>query len=85
MKVQQPRDRGLRRIGVVTAALAATGVVGAGVAAIAAHADTVTTTHSTGTSTTTKSTGTTTTTQNTSQGTVSSGTGSVPQAQSGGS
>lgn len=77
MSGRQPgpsREQGLRRAGLITAALAATGLVGAGAVAIAAHADT----------TTTSTTNTTTTTTSTSP-TVSDGSGSVPQVQSGGS
>lgn len=69
------RDRGLRRAGLVTAVIAAGGIVGTGAVALIAHAD--------ATAATTATTSTTTTTDNNSS--VTDGSGSVPQAQSGGS
>lgn len=68
------RDRGLRRAGLVTAVIAAGGIVGTGAVALIAHADTTAAT---------TTTSTTTTTDNNSS--VTDGSGSVPQAQSGGS
>jgi hypothetical protein len=73
------RDRGLRRIGLVTACLAAAGVVGTGAAAYLAHADSL------ATSTTTSTTTGTTTDGVSSSGSVSSGNGTAPQARSAGS
>jgi hypothetical protein len=72
------RDRGLRRAGLVTAVIAAGGIVGTGAVAFIAHADTTA-----ATTATTESTSTTTTTDDNSS--VTDGSGSIPQAQSGGS
>jgi hypothetical protein len=78
MNQQTPggRERGLRRAGLITAMLAVAGVVGSGMVAVVAHADTVAKSTSTTDST---STSTTTTPS------VSAGSGLAPQAQSAGS
>jgi hypothetical protein len=76
MNQQTPggRERGLRRAGLITAMLAVAGVVGSGMVAVVAQADTVA-----------KSTSTTGGTSTTTTPSVSAGSGSVPQAQSAGS
>jgi hypothetical protein len=76
MSQQTPRERGLRKAGLITAMLAAAGVVGSGAVAVLAHADTVAQRASTSTS------GSTST--QTSTPTVNAGSGSAPQAQSAG-
>jgi hypothetical protein len=65
----------------ITAALAAGGIVGSGAVAFIAHADTAATTATTGTAETTE----TATSTSAADSTVTDGGGSAPQAQSGGS
>jgi hypothetical protein len=84
------RERGLRRAGMITAVLAAAGVVGSGAVAVLAHADTVaqsttSTGTSTGTSAGTSDDSTSAGSTDSGSGGVTSGSGSVPQAQSAGS
>jgi len=76
MNQQTPggRERGLRRAGLITAMLAVAGVVGSGMVAVVAHADTVA-----------KSTSTAGSTSTTTTPSVSAGSGLAPQAQSAGS
>ena len=76
MNQQTPggRERGLRRAGLITAMLAVAGVVGSGMVAVVAHADTVA-----------KSTSTAGSTSTTTTPSVSAGSGAAPQAQSAGS
>jgi hypothetical protein len=88
MNQQTPggRERGLRRAGLITAMLAVAGVVGSGMVAVVAHADTVAkSTSTTGSTSTTDSTSTTGGTSTTTTPSVSAGSGLVPQAQSAGS
>jgi hypothetical protein len=86
MNQQTPggRERGLRKAGLITAMLAVAGVVGSGMVAVVAHADTVAKSTSTTDSTSTTG-GTSTSTSTTTTPSVSAGSGLVPQAQSAGS
>jgi hypothetical protein len=78
------RERGLRRAAIVTAVVAAGGIVGSGAVALIAHADTAAGTTAT-THTTTNGSSTSTSTGTSGNGAVTDGGDSVPQAQSGGS
>jgi hypothetical protein len=84
MNQQTPggRERGLRRAGLITAMLAVAGVVGSGMVAVVANADTVA--KSTSTTDSTSTTGSTSTSTTTTPS-VSAGSGLAPQAQSAGS
>jgi hypothetical protein len=81
------RDRGLRRVGLITATLAAGGIVGTAAVAVAAHAATTsaTTNSTTNSDTTSGDSSGTSSDSNGSSGYVSPGAGVQPHAQSSGS